>query len=154
VKHWYSYHSEKTMGHTYASAGGSGTYLSRTPTKLDAGDIVWVIEGDIRTPTRFSLVDCFAYSDAEFPPFVPLYSRFAIRILGHHSLLRSPVPLNRADRWFFALHGRFITKQKFFSCLEEEPELVEGLCTVSAVKFLPSVSLDQPAIRSSDRSSY
>jgi hypothetical protein len=78
VKHWYTYHSEKTMGHTYASAGASGIYLSRTPTKLDVGDIISIVEGDIRTPKRFSLVDCFAYSDAEFPPFVRSYSKFAI----------------------------------------------------------------------------
>lgn len=135
MKHWYSYHSEKTMGHTYASTGRSSMYLSRAPKKLEVGDFVWVIEGDIRTPTRFSLVDCFEYIDAEFPPFAPSYSRFGIRIFGYHSLLRSPVPLNRADKWFFALHSRFITKQKFFSCLEEEPELVEGLCTVSDIKF-------------------
>lgn len=135
MQHWYSYHSEKTMGHTYASAGGSGMYLSRAPKKLEAGDIVWVVEGDIRNPKRFSLVDCFEYSNTELPPFAPSYSRFVIRILGHHSLLRSPMPLNRADKWFFDLHSRFITKQKFFNRLEEEPELVKGLCTASGIRF-------------------
>ena len=135
MRHWYSYHSEKTMGHTYASTGSSSMYLSRVPQKLEADDIIWVIEGDNRTPKRFSLVDCFEYSDTEFPPFAPSYSRFAIRILGHHSLLKGPVLLNRADKWFFDLHGGFITKQKFFSCLEGEPGLIAGLCTASGIKF-------------------
>jgi hypothetical protein len=135
MKHWYSYHSEKTMGHTYGSTGRSAMYLTRAQKKLEVGDIIWVVEGNIRIPARFSLVDCFKYDDAEFPPFAPSYSKFVIRILGYNSLLPSPVPLNRADKWFFTLHGRFITKQKFFSCLEEEPELVEGLCTASGIKF-------------------
>ena len=135
MQHWYSYHSEKTMGHTYASAGCPGMYLSRAPKKLEVGDIVWVVEGGLRTPVRFSLVDCFEYSDAKLPPFAPSYSKFAIQILGHHSLLRTSIPFNRTEKWFAELHARFITKQKFFNRLEGEPAIVEGLCSASGIKF-------------------
>lgn len=135
MQHWYSYHSEKTMGHTYASAGGLSMYLTQASKKLESGDIIWVVEGNNNSPKLFFLVDCFKYVDAELPPFAPSYSRFAIRILGRHSLLRHPILLNHADKWFSDLHGRFITKQKFFHRLEKEPELVEGLCTASGIRF-------------------
>lgn len=123
------------MGYPYARVGGSAMYLTRRPSKLESGDVVWVIEGDLRSPTRFSLVDCFEFSDHEDPPFAPAYAKFAVRILGHRSILRSASPLNRADKWFADLHSRFITKQKFFTSLAAEPEIVEGLCNFSGVKF-------------------
>lgn len=110
-------------------------YLTRFPSKLAKGDIIWVIEGDLRTPTRFTLADCFEYFDAKHPPFAVAYKRFTIRILGSHSLLRSSSALNRADEWFFKLHSHFITKQKFFNSLAVEPEIVDGLCHISDVKF-------------------
>jgi len=134
LKHWYGYHSEKTMGYPYAKVGRSAMYVTRPPSKLCIGDHIWVVEGDQHTPTRFTLVDCFVYSDAAHPPFDPSYSRFGIRILGTHSILRSPIPLNRADRWFAELHSRFITKQKFFHQITSEREIVNGLCSTISIK--------------------
>jgi len=135
LQHWYGYHSEKTMGYPYAKVGSSAMYLRRPQTRLEIGDVVWVVEGVLGRPTRFGLVDCFRYSDAEHPPFAPGYSRFTVRILGHRSLLKASSPLNLADKWFFELHSRFITKQKFFNSLAAEPEIVDGLCSISGVKF-------------------
>lgn len=123
------------MGYPYAKVGGSAMYVTRPPSKLVMNDVVWVIEGDHRNPTRFTLVDCFEYSDAEHPPFAPAYTKFGIRILGNRSLLRSTAPLNRADKWFSELHSRFITKQKFFSPLTPEPEIVKGLLCISGIKL-------------------
>jgi hypothetical protein len=132
LQHWYSYHSEKTMGYPYAAVGRSGMYSTKTLSKLCNGDVIWVIEG----PTKFALVDCFMYSDTEYPPFASGYSKFKIRVLGNHSLLRgSSYSLNLADKWFAELHSRFITKQNFFNLLTTEPEIIEGLCHVSGIKF-------------------
>lgn len=133
MNHWYAYHSEKTMGHTYASVGASTMYMRREPSALEAGDLIWVIEGDLRSPTRFTLVDCFEFSDVEYPPFKQSYQKFAVRITGHRSLLMTPSPLNRADAWFADLHGRFITKQRFFNQLNSDPHIIEGLASIGGV---------------------
>jgi hypothetical protein len=135
VQHWYGYHSEKTMGYAYDTAGGSAMYIKRPPAKLVMNDIVWVVEGDLRNPTRFALVDCFEYTYAEYPPFAPAFTKFGLRVLGTRSLLSGTVPLNRAERWFSELHSRFITKQKFFNSLISEPEIVDGLLRISGIKL-------------------
>lgn len=120
------------MRYPYAAVGLSGMYSTKTLSRLCNGDVIWVVEG----PTKFALVDCFQYSDTEYPPFASDYSKFEIRVLGNHSLLGgSSYPLNVADKWFAELHSRFITKQKFFNLLTTELEIIEGLRLLSGIKL-------------------
>jgi hypothetical protein len=135
LRNWYAYHSQKTMKHSYASVGKSGMYLTREHSALCRGDIVWVVEGDLSNPTNYSLVDCFSYEEASYPPFSPEYSRFKIYIQGNKSFLRIPVSLDISVEWMTHLHGQYITKQKFFCPLHTEPKVQEGLSLVSGVKF-------------------
>lgn len=87
----------------------------------------WVVEGDLRTPTRFALVDCFEVDEIDRGPFLGSFAPFAARVSGRASRLRFPVGLNRADDWFAELHGKFITKQKLFSRLTERPSIIAAL---------------------------
>jgi hypothetical protein len=121
------------MRRPYGTAHNSGIYLTRHRAKLLAGDLIWVIEGDTSTPTAFSLVDCFRYELVEHPPFAPEYSRFSVRVAGTSLLARGRIALDKAESWFSELHGRFITKQRFFSLLLSEPKIVNGLRIASGV---------------------
>jgi hypothetical protein len=135
MKHWYAYHSQNAMKHPYEDVGRSAFYLSKKAVKnLCIGDIVWVVEGDTKTPANFSLVDCFEYSSSEFPPFKPEYSKFDICITGT-SLLSPSISLNRnTEHWFADLHSRFITKQRFFNSIDTQ-EIIDGFLNVSKIKI-------------------
>jgi hypothetical protein len=124
---WLVYHSQKTMNHSYASLGTSVVYSKLQQKKLCFGDRIWVVEGSTDIPTRYTLVDCFRYADTEYPPFLPPYNGFAVRILGKGSLLPSPIPLDMTDDWQLEIRDRFLTKQRFFVSLAAEPQLVAAL---------------------------
>ncbi len=124
---WLVYHSQKTVGHSYASLARSVGYSRKPQTKLCFGDRIWVVEGSTDIPTRYTLVDCFRYADTEYPPFLPPYNGFAVRILGTESLLAKPVPLDMAADWQEEIRDRFLTKQRFFVSLAAEPVVIAGL---------------------------
>lgn len=115
------------MKHTYASLGASSVCSKKPKHKLGFGDAIWVIEGDTASSRRFRLVDCFLYSSCEDPPFCAPYSDFKFRALGNGSLLPGSMLLDKADGWFSHLQKRYITKQKFFNVLENEPQIIAGL---------------------------
>ncbi len=100
LEHWYAYHSDNVMRDTYLSAGRPGMYIGRVPSTLEPNDIIWVVEGDRSRPMSFALVDCFVYNDFEDPPFPLDYSRFKLRLLGSHSLIKAAFPLSKSDPWF------------------------------------------------------
>lgn len=133
MQHWYGYHSEKTMGQPYSISDGSRIYIKTGFKQLGEGDWIWIVEGDHRTPTRYSLVDCFAVTEIDNGPFAGDRARFAAVAKGQTSRLRFPVGLNRADEWFAELHGTFITKQRFFSRLTDHPHLIAALKKASAI---------------------
>lgn len=129
--HWYVYHSQKAMGHSYASIGASVVYSTKKQPKLCLGDVVWVVEGDSSTPTEFALVDCFKVHMADTPPFPPGYGKFQLKAMGERSLLSKPFRLGAEMEWFEELHSRYITKQRFFHSLGGEPNILDGLLTAS-----------------------
>ena len=124
---WLVYHSQKTVGHSYASLGRPVAYSRKPQTKLCFGDRIWIVEGSTDIPTRYTLVDCFRYADTEYPPFLPPWNGFAVRILGTESLLAAPVPLDMSADWQAEIRDRFLTKQRFFVSLAAEPQVIEGL---------------------------
>lgn len=124
---WLVYHSQKTVGHSYASLARSVASSRKPQTKLCFGDVIWVVEGSTDIPTRYTLVDCFRYADTEYPPFLPPYNGYAVRILGTESLLAQPVPLDMTADWQQEIRDRFLTKQRFFVSLAAEPLVVAGL---------------------------
>ena len=133
MKHWYFYHSQKTMGHSYASLCESAVFVSSEKSKLCLGDLIWVIEGDKDTPCNYQIADCFRYINTDYPPFTGVYSDFRRKLKGGSSLLPEPVPVTSRLLWFKELHGRFITKQRFCASLADEPTVVEGLLKSSGV---------------------
>ena len=122
------------MGHAYTKTGTASVYSTTLQPKLCFGDFLWVVEGDTSVPRQFALVDCLRYEDTKHPPFPAGYSDFKLRVIGT-SLLKIPVPLKKEDDWFSRLHKRYITKQKFFSRLTGDPEVLAGLQQVSGVEF-------------------
>lgn len=149
MQHWYVYHSDKTMGYTYASTGISAFYLKTDKANhvtLYKNHIIWVIEGNLQTPCQFKLVDCFHYLRSEEPPFNNMHGKFSgtqsefnaihikftRRIFGN-SLLSNPISLDKEDKWFDYMHKKRITKQKFFCPLTNLE--VEGLKEISGIKF-------------------
>lgn len=123
---WCVYHSEKTMGHPYSALKESAVYSKTGQKKLCFGDTIWVIQGGLDNPTDFALVDCFQVQDLDYPPFTGAYSEFALKALGE-SLLSKPVALDASlGSWFSELHGKYLSKQRFFSVLNEE-EIPLGL---------------------------
>lgn len=134
MQHWYVYHSTETMGHGYASTGSSSVYSTTLQPKLCFGDVIWVVEGDMSSPRQFALVDCFKHENTKYPPFANGYDGFKLRILGK-SLLKTPVPLQKEEEWFAHLHKNYITKQRFFRRLNDEPFVVAGLMKASGIEF-------------------
>ena len=128
--HWYGYHSQKAMGRSY---GGPGMYLSKLPSSLSMGDLIWVVEGDTSTPIEFALVDCFQYEVSESPAPDAAVSRFSVRVTGSSLLGSRRILLDKTWPWFIDLHGRYITKQRFFNSLASEAEIVNGLKEVAGL---------------------
>jgi hypothetical protein len=122
------------MGHSYAATGLSSVYSFKSHLKLCFGDSIWVIEGDTSSPRKFALVDCFRYKDTKYPPFSSGYDSFKLQIIGS-SLLKSSIPLKKEDEWFAHFHAKYITKQKFFELLANEPQVVAGFQKVSGIEF-------------------
>ena len=131
--HWYVYHSQKTMGRSYADLGGPMAFSTKNQTKLCHGDTVWVIEGDLATPANHAIADCFKVHSTNIPPLIGGHSDFKLQVIGYPSLLRGPVALDISAPWFSELHKRFITKQRFFCSLEDHQKIREGLADVSGV---------------------
>lgn len=130
--HWYVYHSRKTMGHPYIGLPGPVVYSSKLQPKLCLGDTVWVIEGDESTPVNYTLVDKFFVSSTDTPSPVGPYARFKLKVCGAKGLLTAGVPLISDMQWFSSLHGRYITKQRFFASLATEPDIERGLCDIAS----------------------
>jgi hypothetical protein len=124
---WMVYHSQKTVGHTYASLARHAVYSRTTQKKLCFGDVIWVIEGSNDIPTQYTLVDCFRYAETEYPPFLPPYDGFEARIIGKESLLANPVLLDMTADWQTDVRDRFLTKHRFFVSLAGETRISDGL---------------------------
>lgn len=131
--HWYVYHSQKSMGHSYAELAQPTVFSTKHQPKLCHGDIVWVIEGSTDTPTTYAIADCFKVQDTDFPPFTGRYSKFKLKVNGVRSLLAAAVPLDSSSPWFADLRDRFITKQRFFCSLRDHRSIQEGLTAKSGV---------------------
>ncbi len=131
--HWYVYHSQKSMGHAYAELGASVVFSSKSQPKLCHGDVVWVIEGNTDTPTRYAIADCFKVKSTDLPPFSGSYSDFKLKVNGERSLLGVAVPLDTSASWFAELRDRFITKQRFFCALTDHRHIQDGLIATSGV---------------------
>lgn len=133
MNHWYVYHSKKTMGHSYESLGESAVYSATEQPKLCIGDVVWVVEGGDSDPMTFSLVDCFRYTAAAYPPFSADYMRFKMKVAGSSLLGGRRVLLDNSFDWFRDLHTKYITKQRFFVRLHNDESIQKGLLDVSTV---------------------
>jgi hypothetical protein len=133
MTHWYVYHSQKTMGHSYASLGRSIVYSTKKQTKLCLGDVIWVVEGSANTPVSFALADCFKVTETDIPPFPFEYKAFELKAAGDKSLLPAQIALTTESTWFNDLHERFITKQRFFQSLSAEPGILTGLVATSGI---------------------
>ncbi len=123
---WCVYHSEKKMGHPYSALAECAVFSKTEQKKLCFGDVIWVIQGGLDTPTNFTLVDCFEVQNFDYPPFKGAYSDFALKVLGESSMSESVVLDRSIDSWFSELHGKYLSKQRFFSALEEK-EILQGL---------------------------
>jgi hypothetical protein len=130
---WYVYHSQKSMGHAYSELGGPMVFSTKNQPKLCHGDAIWVVECDQSNPTYYSVVDCFLVKGTDIPPFPGKYSEFKVKAFGDRSLLSGPVSLSPSAQWFADLRDRFITKQRFFSSLQDHPQIQDGLRSVSGV---------------------
>jgi hypothetical protein len=131
--HWYVYHSQKSMGHTYAELGAPVVFSTKNQPKLCHGDTVWVVEGDLSTPIDYAIVDCFAVQGTDMPPFPGSYSEFKLKVIGERSLLPKPIALDKSAPWFSELRDRFITKQRFFCSLEDHRQIQEDFAAASGV---------------------
>lgn len=120
------------MRHTYASVKASQMYLTKNYS-IELDDVVWVIEGDLKKPAHFRLADCFRYMFIKYPPFPAGSGKFKFKISSRHSLLAHEILIDKAAPWFSMLHSKYITKQKFFHSLDQEPLIVNGLRDVSGI---------------------
>ncbi|MFC1560720.1 hypothetical protein ACFL3W_02135 [Pseudomonadota bacterium] len=133
MKHWYVYHSQKTMGHSYESMAESAVYSTKQQPKLCIGDIIWVVEGNNNQPTGFSIADCFKHSRADYPSPYGAYSKYKLKVEGKSLLKNKNIGLEKHVPWFDQLHKGYITKQKFFVQIDNQKEVVKGLIDVSGV---------------------
>jgi hypothetical protein len=86
-----------------------------------------VIEGDLGTPTRFSLADCFEVSAIMPDPFPGTASKFKFELQGLASKVLFNYGLNRADDWFAELHHIYLARGIPFNRLGSFPEVIDGL---------------------------
>lgn len=134
MQHWYAYHSQKRMGYSYRETNASRLYFKKNGRQIERGDWIWIVEGDLATPTRFSLSDCFEIEHLDPGPFSGEYSRYHGKASASRSLLRYPVPLNRGDQaWFAEMHRGWLTKQRFFEPLASRPDYLAGLRRVAGL---------------------
>lgn len=127
MQHWYAHHSAKRMGHPYPKQDEPRFYVTRRPASLQPGDWVWVVEGDLRTPTRFSLADCFEVFAIKNDPFPGTRSAFRFELQGRTSKLTFNYGLNRADEWFATLHSAYLSRGIPFNRLDGFPHVIDGL---------------------------
>lgn len=127
MQHWYAHHSEKKMGRPYPKLAEPRFYITKRFASMQPGDWVWVIEGDLRTPTRFSLADCFEISAIKPDPFAGTASKFKFELQGRSSKLRFNYGLNRADEWFAKLHQMYLSSGIPFNRLDNQPDVITGL---------------------------
>jgi hypothetical protein len=134
MQHWYAYHSDVTMKHTYASLCVSQMYVTSLKPSLFLGDVIWVVESDESKPAKkFRLADCFRVTKTLRPPFPAGYGKFVLKLEGVPLPFASPLQLCKGDPWFEILHRKYITKQKFFNKLDSEPVVVNGFLLASRV---------------------
>lgn len=131
--HWYVYHSQKTMGYAYAKLDAPTAFSTKNQRKLCHGDTVWVIEGDLSSPTNYAIADCFVVQSTDTSPFRGNHLQFKLKVTGERSLIRGPVALDKSTLWFSELRERFITKQRFFCTLEDHQNIQDGLVAASGV---------------------
>lgn len=127
MQHWYAHHSEKAMGHPYPKLAQPRFYVTKLHASLQPGDWIWVIAGDTRTPTRFTLADCFEVVAVKPDPFPGTASKFKFELQGHNSKLKFDYGLNRAEEWFAMLHHMYLSKGIPFNRLDSFPEVIAGL---------------------------
>ena len=127
MQHWYAHHSEKAMGRPYPKLAEPRFYVTKRHASLQPGDWVWVVEGDLRAPTRFSLADCFEVSSIKPDPFPGTASKFKFELQGRSSKLAFNYGLNRADEWFAQLHHMYLSRGIPFNRLDNFPKVIEGL---------------------------
>lgn len=71
------------MGRPYPKLAEPRVYVTKRHASLQPGDWIWVVEGDLRAPTRFSLADCFEVSAIKPDPFPGTASKFKFELQGH-----------------------------------------------------------------------
>ncbi|WP_426360359.1 hypothetical protein ACPUVO_09140 [Pseudocolwellia sp. HL-MZ19] len=131
MRHWYVYHSQKTMKATYLSLAESSAYSKSNRRELCLGDIIWVIEGDQDNPTNFSIADCFKYTESDYPSPHGPFSDFKLKISGSSLLKIGGLTLDKSMPWFDVLHSKYLSKQKSFNNITDENDIVNGLFDVS-----------------------
>ena len=74
-------------------------------------------------------------TETDTPPFPAGYEKFQLKAAGANSMLSGQIRLNTESQWFKELHGRYITKQRFFYPLsgERERKILEGLLATSGI---------------------
>ena len=133
MRHWYVYHSQKTMKTTYLSLSESAVYSKTNRRELCSGDVIWVIEGDRDNPINFSIVDCFKHTESDYPSPHGEFSDFKLKISGPSLLEIGNYALDKSMPWFNILHLKYLSKQKFFSNITDEDDIVNGLLDVSGI---------------------
>lgn len=131
--HWYVYHSQKAMECAYDRSSAPVVFSTREQPKLCHGDTIWVVEGDLETPTNFEIADCFIVQGTDGPPFATTNAKFKLKVIGERSLLPKPISLNASASWFADLRDGFIKKQRFFCRLDAHPHIYEGLAKATCV---------------------
>lgn len=133
MRHWYVYHSQKTVKNTYSSLAESTVFSKSNRRDLCIGDIIWVVEGDLSNPVNFTLVDCFSYKNCDYPPFSAEFSDFKFKFFGISLFSHSAISLDKSIPWFSGLHSKYLSKQKFFNNIAAEPDVISGLLDVSGI---------------------
>jgi hypothetical protein len=133
VRHWYVYHSQKTVKNTYSSLAESTVFSKSNRRDLCIGDIIWVVEGDLSNPVNFTLVDCFIYKTCDYPPFSLEFSDFKFKFSGTSLFSFNSIALDKSIPWVLDLHSRYLSKQKFFNNIAVERDVINGLLDVSGV---------------------
>jgi len=86
------------------------------------------MEDSTDTPTRYAVVGCFRYADTQYAPFRAPYNQFKFKAIGRTALIDSSLNLDVSSGWPEPrqMRDRFLSKQRFFVNLANEPEIVDG----------------------------
>jgi hypothetical protein len=133
VRNWYVYHSQNTVKNPYSALGESTVFSKTNRRDLCIGDTIWVIEGDTSNPINFTLVDCFSYTTNDYPPFSLEFSDFKYKFSGSSLFMSGPIALDKSMPWFKEMNSKYLSKQKFFSNISAERNVVTGLLDISGI---------------------